>query len=95
MEFLYSITTYKCGVYNIPEKLQMITTFFPYYGTNLVFSSESRTVNNFKFCMFTGTIRTIIGGKFQIDSITVTLFSGSRPNTPPPPPSSWRNLKMP
>ena len=37
MEFLYSITTYKCGVYNIPEKLQMITTFVTYYGTNLVF----------------------------------------------------------
>ena len=37
MEFLYSITMYKCGVYNIPEKLQMITTFFTYYGTNLVF----------------------------------------------------------
>ena len=37
MEFLYSITTYKCGVYNIPEKLQMITTCFTYYGTNLVF----------------------------------------------------------
>ena len=37
MEFLYSITTYKCGVYNIPEKLQMITTFFTYNGTNLVF----------------------------------------------------------
>ena len=37
MEFLYSITTYKCGVYNTPEKLQMITTFFTYYGTNLVF----------------------------------------------------------
>ena len=37
MEFLYSITTYKCGVYNIPEKLQMTTTFFTYYGTNLVF----------------------------------------------------------
>ena len=37
MEFLYPITTYKCGVYNIPEKLQMITTFFTYYGTNLVF----------------------------------------------------------
>ena len=37
MEFLYSITMYKCGVYNIPEKLHMITTFFTYYGTNLVF----------------------------------------------------------
>ena len=36
MEFPYSITT-KCGVYNIPEKLQMITTFFTYYGINLVF----------------------------------------------------------
>ena len=44
MEFLYSITTYKCGVYNIPEKLQMITTFFTYYGTNLVFP-----VNDLKF----------------------------------------------
>ena len=41
MEFLYSITTYKCGVYNIPEKLQMITTFFTYYGTNLVFPVET------------------------------------------------------
>ena len=37
MEFLYSITMYKCGVYNIPGKLHMITTFFTYYGTNLVF----------------------------------------------------------
>ena len=37
MEFLYSITVYKCGVYNIPEKLQMITTFSTYYGTDLVF----------------------------------------------------------
>ena len=37
MEFLYSITTYKYGVYNIPEKVQMIATFFTYYGTNLVF----------------------------------------------------------
>ena len=37
MEFLHSITMYKCGVYNIPEKLHMITTFFTYYGTNLVF----------------------------------------------------------
>ena len=37
MEFLYSITVYKCGVYNIPEKLQMLTTFSTYYGTDLVF----------------------------------------------------------
>ena len=37
MEFLYSIAVYKCGVYNIPEKLQMITTFSTYYGTDLVF----------------------------------------------------------
>ena len=37
MEFLYSITVYKCGVYNIPEKLQMITTYSAYYGTDLVF----------------------------------------------------------
>ena len=36
MEFLYSITVYKCGVYNTPEKLQMIT-FSTYYGTDLVF----------------------------------------------------------
>ena len=37
MEFLYSITLYKCVVYNIPEKLQMITTFSTYYRTDLVF----------------------------------------------------------
>ena len=37
MEFLYSITVHKCGVYNIAEKLQMITTFSTYYGTDLVF----------------------------------------------------------
>ena len=37
MEFLYSITVYKCGVYNIPEKLQMTTTSSTYYGTDLVF----------------------------------------------------------
>ena len=37
MEFLYSITVYKCGVYNIPEKLQMITTFSTYYGTDFDF----------------------------------------------------------
>ena len=44
MEFPCYITTYKCGVYNIPEKLQMITTFFTYYGTNLVFPVTSGTV---------------------------------------------------
>ena len=44
MEFLYSITTYKCGVYNIPEKLQMITTFFTYYGTNLVFPVHTENI---------------------------------------------------
>ena len=37
MEFLYSITLYKSGVYNILVKLQMITTFSTYHGTNLVF----------------------------------------------------------
>ena len=37
MEFLYSITVYKCGVYNSPEKRQVITTFSTYYGTDLVF----------------------------------------------------------
>ena len=46
MEFLYSITMYKCGVYNIPEKLQMITTFFTYYGTNLVFPVSSVKFDN-------------------------------------------------
>ena len=45
MEFLYSITVYKCGVYNIPEKLQMITTFSTYYGTDLVFP-VSLAMNN-------------------------------------------------
>ena len=46
MEFLYSIAMYKCGVYNIPEKLHMITTFFTYYGTNLVFPVAPRVAPN-------------------------------------------------
>ena len=51
MEFLYSITMYKCGVYNIPEKLQMITTFFTYYGTNLVFPvPPKKIVGDSRFC---------------------------------------------
>ena len=41
--------------------------------------SKSRKANNFKFCMFTSIIRAIIGSKFQIYPITVTLFSGSGP----------------
>ena len=32
--------------------------------------------------MFTSIIRTIIGIKFQIDPLTVTLFSGSGPKGP-------------
>ena len=45
MEFLYSITLHKSEVYNIPVKLQMITTFSTCYGTNLVFPvSERRRV---------------------------------------------------
>ena len=32
--------------------------------------------------MFTSIIRTIIGIKFQIDPLTVTLFSGSGPKAP-------------
>ena len=36
MKFLYCITEYKRAV-NIPEKLQMITIFSTYYGTDLVF----------------------------------------------------------
>ena len=35
--------------------------------------------------MFTSIIRTIIGIKFQINPLTVTLFSGSGPKVPPPP----------
>ena len=34
--------------------------------------------------MFTSIIHTISGSKFQIDPITVTLFSGSGPTPPPP-----------
>ena len=36
--------------------------------------------------MFTSIIRTIIGVKFQINLLTVTLFSGSGPKGPPSPP---------
>ena len=47
--------------------------------------SKSTTTNNFKFCVFTNIIRTIIGSKFQVDPITVILFSGSGPTLPPIP----------
>ena len=53
MKFLYSITTYKCGVFNIPEKLQMITTFYTYYGANLVSSVnhwQKGGTNSLKVC---------------------------------------------
>ena len=33
--------------------------------------------------MFTSIIRTIIGIKFQINPLTVILFSGSGPKSPP------------
>ena len=55
MKFLYSTNTNECeqdiirslimswcGVYNIPETLQTITTFFTYYGTDLVFHWRGR-----------------------------------------------------
>ena len=42
--------------------------------------------------MFTSIIRTIIGIKFQIDQLTVTLFSGSGPKSPLP--RAWQDLKM-
>ena len=35
--------------------------------------------------MFTSIIRAIIGIKFQINLLTVTLFYGSGPKSPPPP----------
>ena len=35
--------------------------------------------------MFPSIIYTIIGSKFQINPLTVTLFSGSVPKSPPPP----------
>ena len=41
--------------------------------------------------MFTSIIRTIIGTKFQINQLTVTLFSGLGPQSP----RSSQNLKMP
>ena len=43
--------------------------------------------------MFTSIIRTIIGIKFQIDPLTVTLFSGSGPKGLLLP-SAWQDLKM-
>ena len=43
--------------------------------------------------MFTSIIRTIIGIKFQINPLTLTLFSGSRTKSPPLP-RAWQNLKM-
>ena len=44
------------------------------------------SMNRIKFCVFTIIIRGIIGSKFQIDRITVILFSGSGLKSPPPPP---------
>ena len=35
--------------------------------------------------MFTSIIRSIIGAKFQISPLTITLFSRSGPKSPPPP----------
>ena len=43
--------------------------------------------------MFASIVCTITGTKFQINPLTVTLFSGSWPESPLP--RSWRNLKMP
>ena len=43
--------------------------------------------------MFTSIIRTIIGIKFQINPLTITLFSGSGPKSPPLP-RAWQNFKM-
>ena len=40
MEFLYSITLYKSGVYNILVKLQMITTFSTYHGISFPVACE-------------------------------------------------------
>ena len=58
-------------------------------------SSKSRKANNLKFCRFTCVIRTIIGTKFQINRLAITLhlFSGSGPKSHPSP-RSWRNLKI-
>ena len=35
------------------------------------------TANNVEFCVFTSVIHTIIGTKFQINALTISLFSGS------------------
>ena len=43
--------------------------------------------------MFTSIICTIIGIKFQINPLTVTLLSGSGPKSPPLP-RAWQNLKL-
>ena len=45
--------------------------------------SKSRQPNNLKFCMFTSFIHTITSTKFQINQLTLTLFSGSGPKSPP------------
>ena len=44
--------------------------------------------------MLTSFIRTITGTKFQMNQLTVTLFSGPDKKSPLPP-HSWQNLKMP
>ena len=44
--------------------------------------SKSRTVNNFKFCIFTSIINTILVTKFQMNQSPISLFSGSGPKSP-------------
>ena len=48
-----------------------------------VISLKAERANKLKFYMFTGFMRTITSTKFQINQLTLTLFSGSRPKSPP------------
>ena len=74
MEFLHSITVYKCGVYSIPEKLQMITTFSTYYGTDLVFpvNLQDETKNS---CV---TVSNLTSSR-EVNYSTCTLIAGESP----------------
>ena len=42
-------------------------------------------MNNFKFCLFTGIIDAILGTKFQVNQLTITLFFEPGSKSPPSP----------
>ena len=70
----------------IPNRDDLFHSGKEIFVTSKSLISKIRKTNNLKFCMFTSVICTIISRKFQINPLTVTLFSGSGSKSPPPSP---------